>query len=59
MINLIEQTQGTDLSSVPQTTKLTLTQPILLSKSKKALRRRHPRGGGGGHNTPNWTKHIH
>ena len=30
VIKLIEQTQGTDLSSVPQTTELTLTQPFLL-----------------------------
>ena len=47
--NLIEQTQGTNLSSLPQTTKLALTQPFRTAnntakQTQMRLRRRHRHG---------------
>ena len=50
VINLIEQTQGTDLPSVPQTTKFTLTQPLRtannpIQQTQMRLRGRHLHGG--------------
>ena len=47
VMNIIEQTQGTDFPSVPQTTKLILAQSFVTTTSTR------------GHNTPSWTKHMH
>ena len=46
MINLLEQTQGTNLPSVPRTAKLTLTQPFhtannTLQQTQRRLRLRN------------------
>ena len=50
VINLIEQTYDTDLSSVSQTTKFTFTQSIrtadnTIQLTQMRLRRRNPHGG--------------
>ena len=50
VINLIEQTQSTDLSSVSHTTKFTLTQPFraannTIQQTQMRLRQRYPHGG--------------
>ena len=49
VISIIEITQGTDLPSVPQTTKFTLTQPFrtannTIQQTQMRLRRRHQHG---------------
>ena len=49
VINLIEQTKGTNPSSVPQTTKLSLTQPFrtvnnTIKQTEMRLRRQYPHG---------------
>ena len=48
--NLIEQTQGTDLPSVPQIIKFSLTQPFRIAnntiqETQMRLSKRHPHGG--------------
>ena len=57
VINIIEQTQSTNLSFVPQTTKLTLAQPIrtVISTIKKT-QITLPTISTRGHNTLSWTK---
>ena len=50
MINLIEQTQSTNLPSVLQTTKITIPQPFRttnnsIQPTQVRLRRRHPHLG--------------
>ena len=49
VMSLLEQKQGTDLPSVPQTTKYTLTQPFRIAntiqQTQVRLRQRRPHGG--------------
>ena len=59
VINLMEQTQVTDLPFVPQTTKLTLIQPFhtannIIQQTQMRLRQRHPHGS-----PESWAKFVH
>ena len=50
VVILIEQTQGTVIFSVPQTTKFTVTQPLrtannTIQQTEMKFPRRHPHGG--------------